>query len=316
MKGIIKANLFIVCTFIVTLIIRNFFSLDLALLMGVNNYMMFIQYILFLPLIIVFLIINRESPKKVLKINKISFVDIVFSILIAFLAHPVAGFFSELTGLFFDNPVVETFNLIQSMPFPAMLFTMAITPAICEELITRGIFLHGYEKSKLWVACFINGLVFSMLHMDFQQSLYTFLLGMVFAYMVKATNSIWSSVLCHFTFNAVSVYAQQIAKTLSKEELEAVLKEAANRGNDITSLIGSFIWAIPFAVAIVYILRFMYRRNNKNSSENSSANYNILAEDSNDNFLGIDLTVRESKGIAYLTFGLIVVVYAYIMFSG
>lgn len=308
MKGISKANLFMTTVIVFSFLIPLFLARYIVRLIGYNNYIIFAEYILFLLPIIIYLLLTKESPKKVFSINKISFVDIILSILIAFLAHPVAGFFSELTGLFFDNPVEQALEVLQSMPFPTLLFMMAVTPAICEEAVTRGIFLHGYKKTNTLVACLANGVAFSMLHMDLQQSLYTFVLGVIFAYMVKATNSIWSSVLCHFTFNSISLCAMQLLKLLPQEEMEAAMEASANAGSNIVTLIARFIFAIPFAVGLVFVLRFMRKRNNKRE--------NIVVQDINNNYnLDLELTAGESKGAAYLTFGILIIVYVLMMFT-
>lgn len=313
MKGIFKSNLFMTMILIFSFLIPAFATREIVALIGYNNYIIFAEYILFLLPIIIYMIVTKESPKKVFSINKISFVDIIFSILIAFLAHPVAAFFSQLTGLFFDNPVDQAFEILQSMPFSTMLFMMAITPAICEEAVTRGIFLYGYKKANIWVACIANGVAFSMLHMDFQQSLYTFVLGVIFAFMVRATNSIWSSVLCHFTFNSISVCAQQILKLLPKQQVESAVESAANSGNQIISLIFTFIFAIPFLVAIIFILRFMYKRNRKTNNISAQGTSDFAIDNEVKVVINNELKAQEGKGIAYLSFLILIIVYIFIM---
>jgi len=305
MKGIIKSNLFMAFVLLFTFFNIAFAARDIIGLIGYDNYKVFAQYIIFLIPVIIYLIITRESPKKVFSINKISFVDIMLSIVIAFLAHPVAGFFSQLTGLFFENPVEQALEVLQSTPFPMLLFMMAITPSICEEAVTRGIFLHGYKKTNMLVACLANGVVFSMLHLDLQQSLYTFVLGVIFAFMVRVTNSIWSSVLCHFTFNSISLGAQQLLKMLPKEEVEAALEASAQTGNEMTALFSSFIIAIPFAIAIVVILTVMYKRNKKRGK--------LEVQVGEIDHSSSEVAVKDNKVGAYSSFAVILIVYTVII---
>ena len=313
MKVNVKANLFMILVIMFSVFIPGVAGRALANLLGMYNYVAIAEYILFLLPALIYILISKESPKKVFSLNKISFVDILLSILVAFLARPLAGFLSGLTGLFFENPVEEAFEVLESMSFPTMLFAMAITPAICEEVVTRGIFLHGCKKTSTLVACLANGVVFCILHMDMQQSLYTFALGFIFAYMVRATNSIWSSVLCHFTFNSISVVTQQLLKLLSEEQLQEMMESAANSGNDVISVIASFIFAIPFTVGLVFVLLYMYKRNHK--VKNPLNVNNLPVEKTDNNYFGFELTVKEGKGLAYLSFGLLISVYALIMIS-
>jgi len=48
----------------------------------------------------------------------------------------------------------------------------------------------------------MNGLFFGIIHLNPQQFSYAFVLGVIFAYMVYYTRSIWAGILPHFIFNA------------------------------------------------------------------------------------------------------------------
>ena len=50
-------------------------------------------------------------------------------------------------------------------------------------------------------AALMSGLLFGCFHLNINQALYAFVMGIVFAYMVEATGSLWSSVIAHFAVN-------------------------------------------------------------------------------------------------------------------
>ena len=53
----------------------------------------------------------------------------------------------------------------------------------------------------------MSGIVFGMMHMNFNQAPYAFAIGVSMAVLVEATGSLWSSILMHVVFNAQSVLA-------------------------------------------------------------------------------------------------------------
>lgn len=86
-----------------------------------------------------------------------------------------------------------------------LLTLLALTPAICEEAVFRGVLLAGIRgrASVVRVAVF-NGLVFGAFHLSFESAfrfLPTAWLGFILAWAVLSTRSIWVGVLMHFVNN-------------------------------------------------------------------------------------------------------------------
>jgi len=85
-----------------------------------------------------------------------------------------------------------------------LLILLAVTPAICEEFVFRGVLLSGTLKLDPWRLILLNGLVFGVFHLSFDtviRFLPTTLLGMVITWSVWRTGSIWIGVLMHFLNN-------------------------------------------------------------------------------------------------------------------
>ncbi len=95
-----------------------------------------------------------------------------------------------------------------------LLALLALTPAICEEMVFRGVLLAGIRgrASAVRVAAF-NGLVFGVFHISFESAfrfLPTAWLGFVLAWAVLSTRSIWVGVLMHFVNNGSIVVMASI----------------------------------------------------------------------------------------------------------
>jgi sodium transport system permease protein len=89
-----------------------------------------------------------------------------------------------------------------------LLVILALTPALCEEIVFRGVLLGGTRTLEPWRMIVLNGLVFGAFHLSFEtviRFLPTALLGMLIAWAVWRTGSIWVGVLMHFVNNAAVV---------------------------------------------------------------------------------------------------------------
>lgn len=102
------------------------------------------------------------------------------------------SYYAKLMGMIADEDV----NLAL-----ALLATSVIVP-ILEELIYRGVVLgelrlFSSERSAL----IIQALIFGLIHANFIQSVYAFVLGLVIGYIYYKTESMLMSILTHMAFN-------------------------------------------------------------------------------------------------------------------
>jgi len=86
------------------------------------------------------------------------------------------------------------------------ILLLAALPAIAEELIFRGVIFNGLRKNiKESSAIFISAALFALMHGSLEQLIYPFILGVIFAWLVSRTNSIFSSMLVHFLNNTIVI---------------------------------------------------------------------------------------------------------------
>jgi sodium transport system permease protein len=89
-----------------------------------------------------------------------------------------------------------------------LLILLAVTPAICEEFVFRGVLLGGTKSLAPWRFVLLNGLVFGAFHLSFEtviRFLPTATLGIVIAWAVWRTGSIWVGILMHLLNNGAIV---------------------------------------------------------------------------------------------------------------
>lgn len=165
-----------------------------------------LDYVLaFLPPIYFYFLFTKKSPRKTLRLKPLGWKNLVLVVLLSFAVKPLMAFFSYFSQLFFPNPVEASSDAIYSSSFLPMLFTIAVLPAVFEELVMRGIVLSGYRSFGTLKASLATGFLFAMLHLSPQQFLYAFCVGALFCVLVQRTGSIFSSMIPHFLINADTV---------------------------------------------------------------------------------------------------------------
>ena len=97
---------------------------------------------------------------------------------------------------------------------------MAITPAICEELLFRGLIFSGLRRYGAWPAIVISSLLFALAHASIYRLLPTFCLGLLLGYVVLRTGSIYCSMLIHALNNGVAVTLARSKSFLSQFGLD------------------------------------------------------------------------------------------------
>jgi len=199
-----NSNLFFL-VIIILLILGEIFLPGLLYSFKIPQYMwtVYIEFgILFIPSIL-YIVISGKSIKEILRLNPISMKSVLMIIVIGVIAQPLMMFLGTLSQLVFPNKVADALKELNSLGYLAMIALIAVTPAICEETVMRGVVLSGYRKVDIKKAALMNGLLFGLFHLGPQQFLYAFALGAVFVYLVEITNSIFASMLCHFVINGL-----------------------------------------------------------------------------------------------------------------
>lgn len=74
---------------------------------------------------------------------------------------------------------------------------------IGEEFICRGVVLQFGQKSfgRFWIANVFQALLFGVIHMNWVQGIYAFVIGLVLGYLVKQYNTILPAMLLHMVVN-------------------------------------------------------------------------------------------------------------------
>ncbi|MEM9528187.1 MAG: CPBP family intramembrane glutamic endopeptidase [Bacteroidota bacterium] len=107
------------------------------------------------------------------------------------------------------NKMLQGVLTMESVPeFLLALLTAAVTPAIAEELLLRGLvqkrLLGGWLKNH-HAAIWLAATIFSTMHFEFGGFLPRLALGVTLGYAYHWTSSLWVPIILHFLFNGLQV---------------------------------------------------------------------------------------------------------------
>lgn len=86
-----------------------------------------------------------------------------------------------------------------------ILLLVAVSPAICEEMLFRGFVLSGLRSFGQWPAIAISALLFAFAHGSIYRMMPTFFLGLLLGYAVWKSGSLIPGVLIHGLNNGIAV---------------------------------------------------------------------------------------------------------------
>lgn len=136
--------------------------------------------------------------------QKINFVTIILIVICTYLMYPLIVVLNAISMLFSNSGTASVAELMQGQNLILNILCMAVLPACVEEFMFRGVLFQTYRKSKMLPAIFMSSFLFGCMHMNLNQFIYAFALGVYLAFLVEATGSVFSSMLAHFTLNATS----------------------------------------------------------------------------------------------------------------
>ena len=167
--------------------------------------------ICFISPIILVLFIKKIKFKDIIPLNPLSLKNFFLIIFLSFTIQPMLQLIGAITNVFFKDEISDAIGLFASLSLPKALFVSALVPAITEELAFRGVILTGYKKTPVLIGVLMSSFYFGVMHFTISQLFYAIVGGIIFAYLVKVTKSIYSSILMHFIFNGTQITIAHIA---------------------------------------------------------------------------------------------------------
>lgn len=155
---------------------------------------------------------KKKRPDGVEKIKLIKWpVIILLGMLLQVLVSAVLNIIYVLAPELLANymQMMQSVGLGE-MSWFIILATVILAP-IGEELLCRGIMLKlaGKVTDKFWIANTIQALAFGVIHMNWVQGIYAFVLGLILGYLYGKYQNIFACMVLHAVINFSSNYIDQ-----------------------------------------------------------------------------------------------------------
>lgn len=159
--------------------------------------------------LLTFVYVSEKRKVNYKKANQINFAINPWVLLVVLLIgvvsmlgfSPLISVFDTVTTSWGYKSSIANIDVTSFLKFFGAVFYVALLPAVCEELIFRGIVTNGLKKYGTTTAVVISSIFFALMHQNLQQLIYQLFLGAVMAYIVLKTGSIIYTMCLHFFNN-------------------------------------------------------------------------------------------------------------------
>lgn len=161
------------------------------------------------------------------------------------LLYPIVTVCDSLLYKIGITPNIIPYTLTKKNYFISIL-SLVILPAVCEELLFRGIIYNGLKKHGKTFSIILTGLMFSIFHMSLTQTVYPLLMGILLSVIMFYENNIYYCITVHLISNFTSL-------TLSYFDINLMF-------NHWTYI----LLAILLAILFTFVILFLTLKNSKN----------------------------------------------------
>ena len=247
---------------------------------------MFLSQAIILIPAVVFLYNRKKHVKNLLRFNKIDITTFVALTVLTYTLLPVMSFINMFSMIFVKNRISNTVSEIATnRSLILSLLVIAILPAFVEEILCRGILYNSHRKVSIRGAIILNGILFGLLHGNFNQFAYAFFMGMIFSLIVEATDTVISTIWCHFLINGNSMVGAFISNNMQNGEVANTTTEISVRSLLPWGCAAIFALAISILIFIFiakHNKRYEYLQHELLGKKDSKVVENIEKEDSLD----------------------------------
>ena len=154
-----------------------------------------------------FILLKPAKPSK----NAI-LTTVLITLGLVFGVSKINEYFMLYMQVFFDAVTLPTMPTFSPLNLVLAIIFICIIPTITEEILMRKIVLDGLEEAGEVFAVFAGGFIFAIFHMSPLQTIYQFIVGSAFSYIVIKGGNYFVTMLAHLFNNLYIVLNYYIFK--------------------------------------------------------------------------------------------------------
>lgn len=204
------------------------------------------------------LLFSKEKVKDALSIRKMKWSTVFGVIAFTMASSPLVTLVNLVSQLFVDNTVSANSEQFLSLHPLLLIFFVGILAPVCEEVVFRGAIFGGMKKEgNVFKAILASGLLFGLLHMNINQASYAFVIGILLAFLVEATGSIFSSILFHVLVNSTNAVMMIISDSVVSDEMMANADEIVTTATLLNMICVYLVLAVIGTTIAICLLVWM-----------------------------------------------------------
>ena len=154
-----------------------------------------------------FVYLNRIAIRTVLKFNNFKWPVLLGVIAIAAVGSFIVSISVQQLNVTFFHNEVNYFKAFKLYTFPTliMLYSIALMPAVFEELAFRGVMYHyctNFLDNRLVVV--VTAFLFAIMHLSMISLAWLIPFGIFIGNLRRKYNTLWYGIIFHFVFNLVA----------------------------------------------------------------------------------------------------------------
>lgn len=134
------------------------------------------------------------------------------------------------------------------------LISIAILAPFFEELLFRAALFQNAGKHGAWSMVIVVGCFFGLYHVNYEQILYTSVLGICACFLVAKTKSIYPSLIVHIVMNLIAGIQSVAGAGIDLEKVAAQDMEYIEQHVTAVSVLGMLGWLMIFITVVGGIL--------------------------------------------------------------
>ena len=225
---------------------------------GMPGSIAFSEAVFLIPVVVI-LIMDRFEPLRGMKLRPIGMPTILWTLLLTGLLLPIMVLMNLLTQYLVPNMVAAELQSATAMPLWVSLVYFAVLPPVVEEYIFRGVLFQYFRPTGLWKTALITGLMFGLAHLNLNQFLYAFVIGIFWVMLDEATGSVFSSMLSHSIVNGVNVCLSYLLAGDLPENLVGAAQQAETDVPGMVFMIIAAVVAGACVILSVIVIRHLAR---------------------------------------------------------
>lgn len=221
---------------------------------SVRDFVLSVIQLSMMPLVFVFMsIFSHRIPTfrhpVMARMTPCRFLEFLFmSVFVMMVGNLLGIYVNDIIGTVTENDIENVVEeTISRMSLAEVFVSAVIFAPVFEELVFRKLFVDKLSKYGTSFCITMSGLMFGLVHCNFQQFFYAFWLGSVFAYVYCAYGKIIYPILLHMIINAVG-------------SIVPLLLGVTSASNEISFAQMIYIFAYIIAIVTGGALYFTHRK--------------------------------------------------------